>query len=71
MDRSSKDRRVATFPGREPKNQGRWVFAEMVASCDPTLRFWLNARLLKERSLWQTGWQSLQEQEDQLSPPVK
>ncbi|MBW4580224.1 MAG: TIGR02450 family Trp-rich protein [Tildeniella nuda ZEHNDER 1965/U140] len=44
------------------KNQGQWVFAEMVAACDPTVRFWVNARLLKHRSLWQAGWQSLQEQ---------
>jgi len=29
------------------KNQGRWVFAEMVAACDPNIRFWLNAKLLK------------------------
>lgn len=43
------------------KNQGAWVFAELVASCDPTIRFWLNARLLKDRSLWQAGWQSLRE----------
>lgn len=43
------------------KNQGKWVFAELVASCDPTVRFWLNAKLLQERSLWQAGWQTLQE----------
>jgi tryptophan-rich hypothetical protein len=43
------------------KNQGQWVFAELVAACDPTVRFWINAQLLKERSLWQAGWQSLQE----------
>jgi tryptophan-rich hypothetical protein len=45
------------------KNQGQWVYAEMVAACDPTVRFWVNARLLKDQSLWQAGWQSLQEQE--------
>jgi tryptophan-rich hypothetical protein len=43
------------------KNQGRWVFAEMVAACDPNVRFWINAKLLKNRSQWQAGWQSLQE----------
>ncbi|MGK7930336.1 MAG: TIGR02450 family Trp-rich protein [Microcystaceae cyanobacterium] len=43
------------------KNQGSWVFAEMVASCDPTVRFWLNAKQLKDRALWQPGWQSLKE----------
>ncbi|MGF1497931.1 MAG: TIGR02450 family Trp-rich protein [Elainellaceae cyanobacterium] len=45
------------------KNQGGWVFAELVAACDPNVRFWLNARSLKDRTLWQAGWQSLQEQE--------
>ena len=44
------------------KNEGQWVFAEMVAACDPTVRFWLNAKQLKNRSMWQAGWQSLQEQ---------
>jgi tryptophan-rich hypothetical protein len=43
------------------KNDGRWVFAEMVASCDPEVRFWVNVRSLKDRSQWQPGWQSLQE----------
>lgn len=37
------------------------VFAELVASCDPSVRFWLNARLLRERQVWQAGWLSLQE----------
>lgn len=39
------------------KNQGAVVFAEMVSSCDPTVRFWLNAHLLKNHRLWQAGWQ--------------
>ncbi|MDJ1181883.1 TIGR02450 family Trp-rich protein [Roseofilum casamattae] len=43
------------------KNQGKFVFAEMVASCDEEVRFWLNATQLKDRSLWQPGWQTLQE----------
>ncbi len=43
------------------KNEGKWVFAEMVASCDDKVRFWLNANQLKDRSLWQPGWQSLAE----------
>ncbi len=25
------------------QNRGQWVFAELVASCDPTVRFWINA----------------------------
>ncbi|MBD0267380.1 TIGR02450 family Trp-rich protein [Pseudanabaena sp. FACHB-2040] len=41
------------------KNEGRWVFAEIVSSCDPTVRFWINARQLKNRTLWQAGWQPL------------
>ncbi len=43
------------------KNEGQWVFAEMVAACDPTVRFWMNAKLLNNRSQWQAGWRSLQE----------
>lgn len=42
------------------KNQGKLVFAEMVASCDQQVRFWLNAQLLKDKSLWQPGWRSLE-----------
>jgi tryptophan-rich hypothetical protein len=45
------------------KNEGAWVFAEMVAACDPTVRFWMNAKLLKDRSQWQAGWKSLNEVE--------
>lgn len=47
----------------ERKNQGKWVFAEMVASCDPHTRFWLNASQLKDDSLWLPGWKTLQEME--------
>jgi tryptophan-rich hypothetical protein len=43
------------------QNQGKWVFAEMVASCDPQTRFWLNASQLKDDSLWLPGWKTLQE----------
>ena len=43
------------------KDEGKWVFAEMVASCDPEVRFWINARSIKDRSQWQPGWQSLAE----------
>ncbi len=49
------------------KNEGRWVFAEMVAACNPNVRFWINAKLLKNRSQWQAGWQSLQEIEGDVS----
>ena len=40
------------------------MFAEMVAACDPNVRFWINAKLLKNLSQWQAGWQSLQEIEE-------
>ena len=43
------------------KNQDKWVFAELVAACDPTARFWLNAKALKNRQLWAAGWQTLSE----------
>ncbi|VEP17745.1 conserved hypothetical protein [Hyella patelloides LEGE 07179] len=43
------------------KNQGKWVFAEMVASCDPQTRFWINAEQLKDDSLWNPGWKPLKE----------
>jgi len=41
--------------------QGPWIFAEMVASCDPKVRFWLNAQQLTEQSDWLSGWRSLEE----------
>ena len=43
------------------KNQGPWVFAELVASCDSSVRFWINAKQLKNKSLWRAGWQPLKE----------
>ncbi len=46
------------------KNEKDWVFAEMVASCDPNVRFWINAKSLKDQSQWMAGWQSLQEMEE-------
>lgn len=49
------------------KQQEQWVFAEMVAACDPTVRFWINAQQLKKRSLWQAGWQPLQQTQQQDS----
>lgn len=40
---------------------GQWVFAELVSSCDPSVRFWINAKQLKDIDLWQAGWKTLQE----------
>jgi tryptophan-rich hypothetical protein len=52
------------------KNQGQWVFAELVAACDASVRFWINAQQLKKRSLWQAGWQPLNEMQAPTSVPV-
>ncbi|MEO1402196.1 MAG: TIGR02450 family Trp-rich protein [Cyanobacteria bacterium J06635_1] len=41
------------------KNQDQWVFAELAAACDPQVRFWINAKLLKNNRLWLAGWQTL------------
>jgi tryptophan-rich hypothetical protein len=43
------------------KNQGQWVFAELVASCDDSVRFWINAQQLKDRNLWLPGWKTINE----------
>ena len=47
------------------KNQGALVFAEIVASCDPAVRLWINAKGLKNPGLWQAGWQPLQALDNQ------
>ncbi|NJN22960.1 MAG: TIGR02450 family Trp-rich protein [Leptolyngbya sp. RL_3_1] len=44
------------------KNEGGLVFAEIVATCDDTVRLWINAKVLKNGDLWQAGWQPLQGQ---------
>ncbi|WP_017661701.1 TIGR02450 family Trp-rich protein [Baaleninema simplex] len=46
------------------KNEGDFVFAELMASCDAQVRFWVNAKTLKNPSQWRPGWKSLQEQEE-------
>jgi tryptophan-rich hypothetical protein len=43
------------------KNEGKWVFAELVAACDESVRLWVNAQALKDRDLWAAGWQTLEE----------
>jgi len=43
-------------------HQGSLIFAEMVAACEPSVRFWVNARALKDNTLWLAGWKSLTEQ---------
>jgi hypothetical protein len=64
MDSPAENLGLATLRGGQPQNEGKWVFAEMVASCDPNVRFWLNANQFKDRSLWQAGWQSVGEMEE-------
>lgn len=41
------------------KNEGKWVFAEMISSCDESVRFWINAHQLKDSNLWLPGWKTL------------
>jgi tryptophan-rich hypothetical protein len=53
------------------KNEGKWVFAEMVAACDPQVRFWVNAKVLNNRSTWEAGWKSLGERMGQPSPEAE
>jgi tryptophan-rich hypothetical protein len=43
------------------RNEGKWVFAELVASCDPSARFWINAKQLKDPALWEAGWKTMTE----------
>jgi tryptophan-rich hypothetical protein len=43
------------------KNENGLVFAELVAACDPDVRFWINAKGLKNRQVWTAGWRSLGE----------
>ncbi|MCS6781632.1 MAG: TIGR02450 family Trp-rich protein [Gloeomargarita sp. SKYBB_i_bin120] len=49
------------FQVKNRKRQGRFIFVELAAVCDPRVRFWVNARQLGDRNLWQPGWQSLLE----------
>lgn len=41
------------------KSQGKWVFAEMMSSCDSQVRFWINAKQLKDKNLWDAGWKTM------------
>jgi len=43
------------------KNEGKWIFAELKASCDDSVRFWINAQQLKDPNLWLAGWKTLKE----------
>ncbi|GAB4217971.1 MAG: TIGR02450 family Trp-rich protein [Synechococcales cyanobacterium] len=37
------------------------VFAELQSVCHSDTRLWVNAHMLKNRDLWQPGWQALEE----------
>ena len=43
------------------KNEDGYVFAELESSCDRTIRFWLNAKILRDRRRWLPGWTTLEE----------
>lgn len=47
------------------KNERKWVFAEIVASCDSNVRLWINAQALKDRMLWTPGWSTLTDMRDE------
>ncbi|KAG0579906.1 hypothetical protein M758_4G134800 [Ceratodon purpureus] len=38
------------------RGPGKDWFLEMVSTCDETTRFWLNAKILKDRERWAAGW---------------
>jgi tryptophan-rich hypothetical protein len=43
------------------QNQSNLVFAELKATCDESVRFWVNAKALRDRDLWTPGWLTLDE----------
>lgn len=43
------------------RNEGQCVFAELMSSCNDQVRFWINAKQLKDRELWLAGWKTLAE----------
>ncbi len=43
------------------KNEAEHVFAELESSCDPEVRFWINAKILRDRRRWLPGWKTLEE----------
>ncbi|NJN74392.1 MAG: TIGR02450 family Trp-rich protein [Limnothrix sp. RL_2_0] len=51
------------------RNEGKWVFAEMLSSCDPDTRFWVNAKQLKDKTLWEAGWKTLEEMNSPSEDP--
>lgn len=43
------------------KNEDGYVFAELESSCDRTIRFWINAKILRDRRRWLPGWTTLED----------
>jgi tryptophan-rich hypothetical protein len=43
------------------KNEEGYVFAELESSCDPDVKFWINAKILSDRRRWLPGWKTLEE----------
>ncbi|WP_072622112.1 TIGR02450 family Trp-rich protein [Spirulina major] len=56
------------FQVQNRKTEGKWVFAELVSSCDPTVRFWINAKQLKDDRSWTAGWTPLNQLQDLNQP---
>eukprot|EP00899_Mesostigma_viride_P007799 jgi/Mesvir1/1701/Mv21160-RA.1 len=44
------------FEVKSVRKNGKATFCELVATCDETARFWINAGNLKDRSQWFMGW---------------
>ncbi|KAH7388451.1 hypothetical protein KP509_16G076400 [Ceratopteris richardii] len=44
------------FEVASKQKQGKDWFLELVATCDSSTRFWLNAQNLKDRERWSMGW---------------
>lgn len=48
--------------GREER--GSVVFAHLQSVCDQQVHLWVNARMLRDRDLWEPGWTLLAELKD-------
>lgn len=68
MDGHADNLGLATFPGCESQKRRRLRLRRTHGSCDCEVRFWLNAKMLKNRNQWQPGWKSLQEQMESEIP---
>jgi len=55
---------VVTNRKNEQDSAQNLVFAELKATCDDSVRFWLNAKSLRDRNLWRPGWIALTEKSE-------